>query len=52
MAKIQRGKVKPPSKTALFKAAKRWDAAAVKAMLKAAPALAHSNQSARVRCRR
>ena len=29
----------PPSKTALFKAAKAWDAAAVKAMLTAAPAL-------------
>lgn len=28
-----------PSKTALFDAAKRWDAAAVKALLKAAPAL-------------
>src|SRR5882762_3640782 len=28
-----------PSKTALFEAAKRWDAAAVKALLKAAPAL-------------
>jgi len=29
-----------PSKTALFDAAKRWDVAAVKALLKAAPALA------------
>jgi hypothetical protein len=29
-----------PSKTALFDAARRWDAAAVKALLKAAPALA------------
>src|SRR5215213_556989 len=28
-----------PSKTALFDAVKRWDAAAVKALLKAAPAL-------------
>lgn len=30
---------RPPSKTALFEAAKAWDAAAVKAMLTAAPAL-------------
>lgn len=30
---------RPPSKTALFEAAKAWDAAAVKAMLAAAPAL-------------
>src|SRR5690242_13563236 len=29
-----------PSKTALFEAAKRWDAAAVSALLKAAPELA------------
>lgn len=32
-------KGRPPSKTALFDAAKAWDAAAVKAMLAAAPAL-------------
>jgi hypothetical protein len=32
--------MRPPSKTALFDAAKSWNAAAVKAMLKAAPALA------------
>ena len=31
--------MRPPSKTALFEAAKRWDAAAVKAILVAAPAL-------------
>jgi uncharacterized protein len=31
-----------PSKTALFDAAKRWDAAAVTALLKAAPALVHA----------
>lgn len=31
--------MKPPSKTALFDAAKAWDAAAVKAMLSAVPAL-------------
>jgi|ERR1041385_5764876 ankyrin repeat protein len=31
--------MKPPSKTALFDAAKRWDAAAVTALLKAAPEL-------------
>ena len=31
--------MRPPSKTALFEAAKAWDAAAVKAMLAAAPAL-------------
>jgi uncharacterized protein len=30
---------RPPSKTALFEAAKTWDAAAVKALLAAAPAL-------------
>jgi uncharacterized protein len=32
--------MKPPSKTALFAAARAWDAAAVRAMLAAAPALA------------
>jgi uncharacterized protein len=32
--------MRPPSKTALFDAAKSWNAAAVRAMLKAAPALA------------
>jgi ankyrin repeat protein len=32
--------MRPPSKTALFEVAKSWNAAAVKAMLKAAPALA------------
>jgi len=31
-----------PSKTALFDAAKRWDVAAVKALLKAAPELVHA----------
>jgi ankyrin repeat protein len=31
-----------PSKTALFEAARRWDAAAVTALLKAAPALVHA----------
>jgi ankyrin repeat protein len=31
-----------PSKTALFEAAKRWDATAVTALLKAAPALVHA----------
>jgi uncharacterized protein len=31
--------MRPPSKTALFEAARRWDAAAVKAILAAAPAL-------------
>jgi uncharacterized protein len=39
MAKPQRDNAKPPSKTALFEAARRWDAGGVKAMLKAAPAL-------------
>src|SRR6185295_5635122 len=32
--------MKPPSKTALFEAAKAWDFAAVKSMLAASPALA------------
>ena len=32
-----------PSKTALFEAARRWDAAAVMALLKAAPALVHAS---------
>jgi ankyrin repeat protein len=40
MAKTSPAKAKTTSKTALFEAALRWDAAAVKAMLKAAPALA------------
>src|ERR1700752_1179797 len=31
-----------PSRTALFDAAKRWDVAAVTALLKAAPALVHA----------
>jgi uncharacterized protein len=31
--------MRPPSKTALFEAATRWDAAAVKALIKASPAL-------------
>jgi hypothetical protein len=31
--------MRPPSKTALFQAASRWDAAAIKALLEAAPAL-------------
>ena len=31
--------MRPPSKTALFEAARRWDAAAVKAVLAVAPAL-------------
>jgi Ankyrin repeat len=40
MARTQSEKAKPPSRTALFEAARRWDVAAVKAMLEAAPALA------------
>jgi uncharacterized protein len=39
MAKTASRKARPPSKSALFEAARRWDAAAVAAMLKAAPAL-------------
>jgi ankyrin repeat protein len=39
MAKTEREKAKPPSKTALLDAVRRWDADGVKAMLKAAPAL-------------
>ncbi len=39
MAKTGRNNAKRPSKTALFEAARRWDADGVKAMLKAAPAL-------------
>jgi uncharacterized protein len=37
--------MKPPSRTALFEAAKRWDAAAVKAMLVVSPALAAVSDS-------
>jgi uncharacterized protein len=40
MARTQSEKARPPSRTALFEAARRWDVAAVKAMLEAAPALA------------
>ena len=39
MAKTASRKARPPSKSALFEAARRWDAAAVAAMLKVAPAL-------------
>jgi uncharacterized protein len=39
MPKVTGRKMPPPSKTALFDAARRWDAAAVKAMLTSAPPL-------------
>ncbi len=40
MPKTRRGHARPPSKTALFEAARRWDADAVRSILKAAPELA------------
>lgn len=39
--------MRPPSKTALFEAAKRWDAAAIKSILTAAPALASATDPKR-----
>jgi uncharacterized protein len=39
MAKTRRDQARPPSKTALFEAARRWDAEAVRAILAAAPEL-------------
>jgi hypothetical protein len=50
--------MRPPSKTALFDAAKSWNVAGVKAVLKAAPALAKATDPKarmalhrRLRCR-
>jgi ankyrin repeat protein len=42
MAKIKGQRAKAPSKTALFEAARRWDAEAVKTMLEAAPELVNA----------
>ena len=39
MAKTRRDQARPPSKTALFEAARRWDAEAVRTILAAAPEL-------------
>ena len=42
---LRMGRSKSPSKTALFEAAKRWDVAAVKAILLAAPDLAKASDA-------
>jgi ankyrin repeat protein len=45
MTRIASRRLRPPSKTALFEAARRWDAAGVKAMLAAAPALVSASDA-------